>query len=113
MTGDAHRHYVGDLIQDEGVAGAGKVISSELLATSITSGDDGQGDQDFHAQQARADNPQLKATIDRRGYIVCDVSRDVWQADLKVIDRVSSPGGTLSSYARFAIERGRPGLHTA
>jgi alkaline phosphatase D len=111
VSGDAHRHYAGDLIQDEGVPGAGKVISSEFLATSITSGDDGQGDQDFRAQQARADNPQLKATIDRRGYAVCDVGRDVWQADLKVLDRVSSPGGTLSSYARFAIERGRPGLH--
>lgn len=110
VTGDAHRHYAGDLVQDNG---DGKVISSEFLATSITSGADGQGDQDAYSRQVRADNAFLKATTDQRGYVLCDVGRDVWTADLKVLDRVTVPDGKLSTYARFAIERGKPGLHRA
>lgn len=110
VTGDAHRHYAGDLVQDEG---DGKIISSEFLATSITSGADGLGDQDDYSRQVRSENGFLKATTDQRGYVLCNVGRDRWTADLKVLDRVTVPDGKLSSYARFAIERGRPGLHRA
>jgi alkaline phosphatase D len=92
VSGDAHRHYAGDLVQDEG---DGKVVASEFQTTSISSGDDGQGDDDFRAVQARADNPHLKATVDRRGYLLCDVDRAAWHADLKIVDRVSTPGGKL------------------
>lgn len=110
VSGDAHRHYAGDLVQDEG---DGKVVASEFQTTSISSGDDGQGDDDFRAVQARADNPHLKATVDRRGYLLCDVDRAAWHADLKIVDRVSTPGGKLSTYARLVLEHGKPGLQRA
>ncbi|MFX9788066.1 alkaline phosphatase D family protein, partial [Acinetobacter baumannii] len=42
VCGDAHRHFASDLIQDDGP----KVVSSEFLATSITSGSDGIGEDD-------------------------------------------------------------------
>jgi alkaline phosphatase D len=116
VSGDAHRHYAGDVVQDDMAGpefgGAGKkVITTEFLGTSITSGADGQGDANTAPQLA--DNPVLRATTDRRGYVLCDVTRDLFQADLKVIDHVTSPGGTLSSYARFAVERGHPGVKPA
>ena len=112
VSGDAHRHYAGDVVQDEGAPGAThKIVTTEFLGTSISSGDDGQGEAASAPQLA--DNPCLKATIDRRGYILCDVGRDTFHADLKVLDRVSSPGGTLSSFARFAVERGHPGVKPA
>jgi alkaline phosphatase D len=112
VTGDAHRHYAGDLLQDEGAPGAeGKVISSEFLATSIASGADGKGDDDAYSRQVRADNPFLKATTDQRGYLLCDITRKEWTGDLKAVDKVTKPGGKLSTYARFIIENGRPGLN--
>ncbi|WP_206241925.1 alkaline phosphatase D family protein [Novosphingobium terrae] len=117
VSGDAHRHYAGDVVQDEGApqtdwrAKPGKVITTEFLGTSVSSGDDGMGE--LNTPQQLADNPVLKATIDRRGYVLCDMGRDLFHADLKVIDRVSSPGGTLSTYASFAVERGHPGMHKA
>ncbi|WP_343609538.1 alkaline phosphatase D family protein [Novosphingobium sp.] len=113
VSGDAHRHYAGDVIQDEGAPGSkpAKIITSEFLGTSVSSGDDGMGE--LNTPQQLADNPALKATIDRRGYVLCDVGRDVWQAELKVIDKVSSPGGKLSTYASFAVERGDPGVKKA
>jgi phosphodiesterase/alkaline phosphatase D-like protein len=96
VTGDAHRHYAGDLLQDEGAPGAeGKVISSEFLATSIASGADGKGDDDAYSRQVRADNPFLKATTDQRGYLLCDIIRKEWTGDLKVVDKVTKPGGKL------------------
>lgn len=114
VTGDAHRHYAGDLVQDADAPGAnGKVISSEFLATSITSGADGQGDSDAYSRQVRADNSFLKATTDQRGYLLCDVTPGEWIGELKVVDKVTAPGGKLSTYARFAIENGKPGLHRA
>ena len=116
VSGDAHRHYAGDVVQDEHAGSAygganGKIITTEFLGTSITSGADGQGD--VASARQLADNPCLKATIDRRGYILCEVNRDTFHADLKVLDRVTTPGGTLSSFARLAVERGHPGVQPA
>lgn len=109
VSGDAHRHYAGDVIQDEQAPNArGKIITSEVLGTSVSSGADGMGDLNAAAQMA--DNPCLKATIDRRGYVLCDVGRDAFHADLKVIDRVTVPDGAVSSFARFSVERGKPGV---
>lgn len=110
VSGDAHRHYAGDLIQDRG---NGAVLSSEFVATSITSGSDGVGEDDFYTRTSRRENPHLKALTDRRGYLLCTVTRDAWQADLKILDKVTVPDAALSSHARFVIERGKPGLHKA
>jgi len=110
VSGDAHLHFAGDLIQDDG---DGKVLSSEFLATSISSGGDGVGQDSDNIRLLIRDNPQLKAITDQRGYVVCDVGREVWHAELKVLDKVTTPGGTLSIYARFAVERGEPGLKPA
>ncbi|AHK70675.1 alkaline phosphatase [Gluconobacter oxydans] len=110
VTGDAHRHFAGDLLVEPG---RGKPVSVEFLATSISSGADGLGDDDHFSRIARSLNPHLKATTDRRGYVLCDVGPEVWHADLKIIDRVMVRDGALSTYASFAVERGNPGLQKA
>ncbi len=109
VCGDAHRHYAGDLVQDNADSG---VISSEFLATSISSGADGLG-IDAEARSTLAHSPYLKATTDRRGYVVCSVDRDSCIGDMKILDRVMVPDGKLESFARFAIEHGNPGLQQA
>ncbi|POF62270.1 alkaline phosphatase [Novacetimonas maltaceti] len=110
VTGDAHRHFAGNLAYDPGNA---RPVSVEFLATSITSGADGGGDDDHFSRSVRRENPQLLATTDQRGYVLCDVGRDVWHADLKVLDRVMERDGRLSTYASFAVARGHPGLQKA
>ena len=109
VSGDAHRHYAGDLIQDQG---NGKIISSEYLATSISSGADGVGENDEYTRSSRAENPNLKALIDRRGYVLCDVGRDLWRGDLKVLDTIATRNGMLSTHVSFVTERGKPGLQS-
>ncbi|PYD62750.1 alkaline phosphatase D family protein [Gluconacetobacter entanii] len=110
VTGDAHRHFAGNLAYD---ADDRRPVSVEFLATSISSGADGAGDNDSFSRSVRRENPHLLATTDQRGYVLCDVGRDVWHADLKVLDRVMERGGRLSTYASFAVERGHPGLQKA
>ncbi|HZF45577.1 MAG TPA: alkaline phosphatase D family protein, partial [Sphingomonadaceae bacterium] len=109
VSGDAHLHFAGDLIQDNG---DGKVISSEFSATSITSGRDGTPDEGY-LKGAKDQNPQLKAIVNQRGYTMCEVTPQAWHADMKVLDKVSTPGGTLSTFASFDIEHGKPGLQRA
>ncbi len=110
VTGDAHRHFAGNLVYD---ASHPAPVSVEFLATSVSSGSDGLGDDDIFSRSVRRENPQLMATTDQRGYVICDVGRDVWHADLKVLDKVMERDGRLSTYASFAVERGKPGLQKA
>lgn len=110
VSGDSHRHVAGDLIPDD----SERVVASEFLATSITSGGDGgDGDDPFSLAVRRADNPFLKAMADRRGYILCDVSRDRWRGELKVLDAVTRREGRESTYAAFVSVHGQPGLQPA
>lgn len=111
VSGDAHRHFAGDLVLNEGDRGA---IASEYLATSVTSGGDGSGDDDeFSRSLRRGGNEFLKATTDQRGYLICDVDRQTWRGDLKVLDTVTRPDGKVSTYASFISEHGEPGLKAA
>ncbi|KXV58380.1 alkaline phosphatase [Acetobacter senegalensis] len=110
VTGDAHRHFAGDLLVNPDDK---QPASVEFLATSITSGSDGVGDDDAFSQSVRHENPWLKATTDKRGYVLCDVGRDQWRGDLKIVDQVMQPNGVTSTYASFVTERGHPGLQKA
>ncbi len=110
VSGDAHRHFASDLLHD---TGEGPVVSSEFLATSITSGSDGTGETDAFHRDTTALNPHLKAMTDRRGYVLCDVTRDAWRGDLEVLDTVMTPDAPVRTHASFVIERGRPGLQRA
>jgi alkaline phosphatase D len=37
----------------------------------------------------------------------------VWRTDVKVVDKITTPGGQLSTVAKFAVDRRRPGLSNA
>jgi alkaline phosphatase D len=58
-------------------------------------------------------NACLRASVDRRGYVLCDVGRDHFRGDLMVLDRVLTSNGTLSKFASFVTEHGRAGLELA
>lgn len=110
VCGDAHRHYTSDLMSSKT---DGKVLSSEFLATSVTSGSDGLGQSDDFHRTSMELNPHLKAMIDRRGYVLCDVTPDHWLGELKILDSVMQPDRPIQTHAKFVIEHGRPGLQSA
>jgi alkaline phosphatase D len=102
LTGDEHVAYAGELHLD-GRSPGKSPIAVEFVATSITSSGDGQ-DMSDTARQVVAHNPQLKFLNQQRGYLVCDVTPERWESTFRVMDRVTTPGGTLSTRARFAVE---------
>lgn len=106
LTGDEHRHFVGELNDDRGPVGV------ELVCTSISSGGDGS-DRRADTDMLLANNPQLKFVGDQRGYLVCDVARDGWTSRLMVVDQVSEPGAPVSTRLRVEVAAGEPRVRVA
>ena len=101
LTGDEHQNFAG-LLHDRD-----DPVAVEFVATSISSGGDGS---DKGNDRVLAGNPQLKFLNNQRGYLTCDVTPDEWRTNYMVIDRVSTPGGTMSKRATWAVAHGRPDL---
>ncbi len=111
LTGDEHQHMVGDLLLDPR-DDRSPVVASEFVGTSATSGGDG-GDKRPETDALLAQNPHMKFINDQRGFLMCDVTPERWTTELKVLDRVRTPDGALSTRATFVVERGAAGVKTA
>ncbi len=108
LTGDEHQNYAGELHIDGRNPGRNPV-AVEFVATSVSSGGDGQ---DLRPDMGPiwAANPFLKFNNNQRGYLVCDVNDERWLSTFKVVDRVSERGGALSTRAQWAVAAGDPTL---
>ncbi|MFC4314030.1 alkaline phosphatase D family protein [Steroidobacter flavus] len=106
-SGDSHQYFVGRVPADRDRPD-GAAAASEFLGTSISSGGDGMPVLPG-SETLLADNPNIALNNAQRGYLTFDVTPSELRADLNVMDRVSSPGGTLSKLARFAVMPDRPG----
>jgi alkaline phosphatase D len=111
LTGDIHSHWANDLHAADGTA-AGRAVGTELVTTSISSGGNGSA-QPAGLAAMLTENPCVRFHNAQRGYVSCDLTPDRCLASYRVVDVVTAPGGTVSTAATFAIENGRPGLHTA
>ncbi|WP_321163999.1 alkaline phosphatase D family protein [Sphingomonas sp. Root710] len=106
MTGDEHQNFAGELRRN---AGRGEAVAIELVTTSISSGGD-RWIKPEAAQYIGTNNPFLKHSSDRRGYVVCDLSKARWQASFRGVDHVTTPGAAISTLATATIEHGRPAV---
>lgn len=109
MTGDEHQNFAGELRR---VSSKGEVVAPEFVISSISSGGDAWISP-AAAAQIRANNPFLKYSSDRRGYAVCEVSRDRWQTQFRGVDRVTVPGAPVSTLATATVERGSAAISLA
>ncbi|MFC5345250.1 alkaline phosphatase [Brevundimonas staleyi] len=109
-TGDAHIHAVGTVPRrDDEPDGPGAAI--EFLSTSISSGGDGAVQLTESAQRLADGSPHIALLRQQRGYQIHEVTPTEWRTDVKVIDRVQSPGAEISPLARFAVEPVAAKLH--
>jgi alkaline phosphatase D len=111
LTGDIHRHIAVDLRPDCAQTRTG-AVAVELVNTSISSRGDG-GAKGAAPRSWQANNPHVRYTRDRRGYIRHVIGRDGWQADFRVLDYVSRPGAPIRTDRSFVVEAGRSGLLSA
>ena len=108
-TGDVHKHHAGVVPRREGALD-GPAVATEFVATSISSGGDGDVLAPGWDGMAAA-NPHCRLFNAQRGYQLFDIRRDRWDTDARVVDRVTAPGGRLSTVARFSVVPERAGLH--
>ncbi len=107
LTGDIHSSWVHDLKLDFSNP-ASPTVGTEFVGTSITS--------DFPAQfiapvrAALPDNPHTKFFDGAfRGYVRCNLTRDRWQSDYRVVSTILDPNASISTSASFVVENGQPG----
>lgn len=110
-SGDLHQHVVGSVPRHaEDVEGP--AIASEFLATSISSG--GTGGAHYPGETDTLDhNPNVKLLNNQRGYQIFTVTPDLWHADVKVLDQVDRPGGSIATLAKFVVDPKQPGPQPA
>lgn len=108
LTGDVHDNRAGDLKMDFNNPQS-RTLGVEFVGTSISSGGDGSTGAKRMARMRRA-NSHLKYFNNRRGYVRHSVSRDRWQADFRVVNRVTTPDAPIKTAKSMVTERLRPGV---
>ncbi len=107
LTGDEHQNYAGECHID-GQRPEARPIATEFVGTSISSRGDGE-DQRADTAAIQRENECLKWFNSQRGYVMCEVTPDLWKTDFKVLDKVSTKGGTLSLRKTMTVDHGVPG----
>ncbi len=107
LTGDEHQNYAGELYLD-GKRPGPDPIATEFVTTSISSGGNGI-DERADTLAIQQENPQLKWHNAQRGYVICDVTPDVWTTEFKTVDSVTRPEAPIRTRMRMAVEHGQPG----
>lgn len=107
ITGDNHANWVNEIRLNDR---AGTVVATEFLGTSITSGGDGSERSGWFTDAVAAENPHVKWQNNRRGYVVCDVSADMWRAQYRTVEFVSKPDAPIQTASAWRVTRGRAGV---
>jgi alkaline phosphatase D len=109
LTGDVHAAYAMDMKRDFADP-TSETYGVELIATSISSGGNGQ-EISANGTNFLAANPHLKLVNERRGYFVVRLTESELRADFRAVgyvDRVGAPVDTIKS---FVVQAGNPGLN--
>jgi len=106
LSGDVHVHWGANVPRDLHEPD-GPSVAVEFTNTSITSGGDGRDAVPWW-DAIRNDHPHICFHSARRGYVACEVTPTLWQTDFMTVDRVQTPGGTLSRAGRVVVEQGQP-----
>ncbi|MBW4657801.1 MAG: alkaline phosphatase [Drouetiella hepatica Uher 2000/2452] len=111
LAGDIHSSWVHDIKKDFSNPNS-KTLGTEFVGTSISS--------DFPTAflqpvtLALSNNPHTKFFNGAlRGYVRCDLTRDRWQSDYRVVSTIAEPEATISTGASFVVEDGKPGAQRA
>jgi len=106
LTGDVHAAYAFDMKTDP----TAQTFGVELVATSISSGGNGQ-EISANGQKFLSANPHLKMVDERRGYIVVRLTERELRADYRVVPYIDRTGAPVTTVKSFAVEAGNPGLN--
>ncbi|OZE90585.1 alkaline phosphatase [Rhodococcus sp. 15-2388-1-1a] len=106
IVGDIHRTIVSELRRDYQDQ-VSPIQGVEIATTSIASGKDGADVDSAGAAIAEA-SPHVKYGNARRGYLRSTLTNTEWRSEVRVLDRVSTPGASVRTAATVTVPEGRP-----
>ncbi|MGM1063283.1 alkaline phosphatase D family protein [Saccharothrix sp. Mg75] len=104
LTGDVHRSWAANLMND--YTAQDRVVGTELVTTSITSGGDGNAADNGLSSL----NPHVKFYKNLRGYVRTRTSATRVDVDFRFLDRVTTRDYPVRTLQSYVIEAGNPGL---
>jgi alkaline phosphatase D len=109
LAGDIHSTWFSDLklnFDDP----SSPIVAVEFVGTSISS--DFPVAFDAPIKQANpVFNPHVRYFDGlKRGYLRCEVGRQAWRSDVRVVDTIDVRDAPVRTAVSFAVEAGRPGL---
>jgi alkaline phosphatase D len=108
ITGDIHTHWANEIVNN--FDGDTPVpVAVELVGSSISSEGDGDPERE-RSEEILRENPFVKFRDKRRGYVMCELDRNEWRADFRVVPYVTRRGAPLLTVASFVIKSGSPKL---
>jgi alkaline phosphatase D len=111
LAGDIHQNWAGELKKNF-LDARSATLGVEFVATSISSVGDGYDINNAYKALLQQ-QPYVKFFNSQRGYVRNVVTPERWQADFQVLDKVSVPGGQLSTRKSFVVENGKSALADA
>jgi alkaline phosphatase D len=100
LTGDVHRHWAAEVRENPDQPDS-RGVGVELVATSVTSG--GDGNEDTNAG-VLAENPHLRFFKNRRGYVRTRFTGDELRADFRILPFVRTADAPAQTAAAFVVE---------
>jgi alkaline phosphatase D len=105
ITGDAHRHGVWDL-KANFADPQSQTLGVEYMGTSISSGGNPANPV---TRFGDPNDPHERFHNTNRGYVLCEVTPQLWRSDYRIVPDVRTPGVPASTLATFVTESGNPG----
>ncbi|WP_436495199.1 alkaline phosphatase D family protein [Actinokineospora sp. HUAS TT18] len=106
LTGDVHRSWASNLMQNYSTQN--RIIGTELVTTSITSGGDGSATDNGLSSL----NPHVKFYKNQRGYVRTVATPTEMTVDFRVLDKVTVRDYPIKTAQTYVIQAGNPGLQT-
>jgi len=105
LSGDWHSHWVNDLKADFDDPGS-ETLATEFAGTSIASGIGWDDD----VREGLPANPHVRFYEGGyRGYVLCDVTRDRWESELRIVTDPRDGAAPAYTLAAFEVTDGQPG----
>jgi alkaline phosphatase D len=105
LSGDVHAAYANNLMADYDLQD--RVVGTELVTTSISSGGDGNATDTSGLSSL---NPHIKYYSNLRGYLRTTVDATRIAVDYRALAKVTVPGYPIQTIKQYVIEAGNPGL---
>ena len=109
VSGDVHSFWAADLRRDFG-APRSPAVATEFAGGAITA----EGPSPRSVANALARNPHFRyGRADKRGYAIVALGKSRCDVEFRAVDDEKHPQSAVATLARFAVERGRPGVQLA